>query len=109
MNTPHEPCPDPFCMDCRCAALEGENERLMEMLQEWRNELRPFCEDGWIEGLSRRPMKDQLDWYEQAGDIFNERRLYKALGKENARSVLGIWRRFRFIAERLRAALEEAT
>jgi hypothetical protein len=33
------------------------------------------------------------EWYEE--NLFNESRLYKALGKEDARSVLGIWRRFK--------------
>lgn len=28
----HKPCPDPFCMDCRCAVLEAENTRLRELL-----------------------------------------------------------------------------
>ena len=37
--------------------------------------------------------EDRWAWYE--ANIFNETRLYKALGKEDARSVLGIWRRFK--------------
>lgn len=66
----------------------------------WREELWPFCEDGWIEGLRSELQSAQLDWYEE--HIFNEERLYKALGKEDARSVLGVWRRFRQLAESVR-------
>ncbi len=32
MTTKHEPCPDPLCMDCRCAALEAENTRLKDYI-----------------------------------------------------------------------------
>lgn len=89
----------------RIAELAEENERLIAMLKEWRNKMWPFCEDGWIEGLSGQPIDRQLDWFEGSGaNIFTEQRLYKALGKEDARSVLGIWRRFRLIAKHLRAA-----
>jgi len=45
-----------------------------------------------------------LDDYEK--DLFNETRLYGALGKDDARSVLGIWRRLREVCELL--AHEEA-
>ena len=34
-------------------------------------------------------------------DLFNETRLYGALGKDDARSVLGIWRRLRDVCELL--------
>jgi len=39
-------------------------------------------------------------------DLFNETRLYGALGKDDARSVLGVWRRLREVGELL--AHEEA-
>lgn len=40
------------------------------------------------------------EWYEKK--IFNETRLYEALGKEDARSVLSIWRRYKQTIELLR-------
>ena len=59
--------------------------------------LSPFCEkDGWIQGCSAA---ESWEWDEE--HIFNEARLYKALGKDDARSVLGVWRRFRDICELL--------
>jgi len=37
------------------------------------------------------------EWYEE--EIFNEERLYKALGKEDARTVLAIWDRYKKVVD----------
>ena len=66
----------------------------------WRQLLDPFCEDGWIEGLKSEPMKAQLEWYEK--EFMNEATLYPALGKDNARSVLRIWRDFKWMLANVR-------
>jgi len=58
---------------------------LIEILGIWV-ENRPFVEGS-------QTIADDHDWYEE--NIFNEARLYKALGKDDARSVLSIWGRFK--------------
>jgi len=58
---------------------------LIEILGIWV-ENRPFVEGSQTIG-------DDYNWYEE--NIFNEARLYKALGKDDARSVLSIWGRFK--------------
>jgi len=58
----------------------------------------PFADDtGSVMGCHSG--EESFDWYEQ--HIFNESRLYHALGKDEARSVLGVWRRFRQVCELL--------
>ncbi len=42
----------------------------------------------------------KVDWWEKK--IFNEEVLYEALGKEDARSVLAIWRRYKETVKVLR-------
>jgi len=42
----------------------------------------------------------KVDWWEH--QVFNECRLYTALGKEDARTVLLIWRRYKETIELLR-------
>lgn len=40
-------------------------------------------------------------WVWEEENVFNENRLYEALGKDDARTVLSIWRRFKEICELL--------
>lgn len=47
----------------------------------------------------------EADWYEET--IFNEERLYESLGKEDARTVLYIWGRYRKAVEVLATAQED--
>ncbi len=47
-----------------------------------------------------RPGSPKVDWWEKK--IFNEEVLYEALGKEDARSVLAIWRRYKETVKVLR-------
>ena len=61
--------------------------------QQLMSELLGVIEDGWFANTSGWP---GVDWYEE--QIFNESRLYSKLGKEDARTVLGIWRRFKAVA-----------
>ena len=65
---------------------------LIEILGIWV-ENRPFVQGS-------QTIVDDHDWYEE--NIFNESRLYKALGKDNARSVLNIWREFKEICHLVR-------
>jgi hypothetical protein len=70
--------------------------------QQLMDELLEAVEDGWFEGTGGWP---DAHWYEET--IFNEDRLYDALGKDQARTVLGIWRRFKAVvavAHKLRNA-----
>lgn len=76
-------------------------ERILQVSLDNRGDLsatlidltRPFSDHYKIGGISC------WDWYEE--NIFNESRLYKSLGKDDARSVLGIFRRFREVCELL--------
>ena len=51
----------------------------------------------WVENrpfvMGSQTIADDHDWYEE--NIFNEGGLYKALGKDHARSVLNMWREFK--------------
>ncbi len=77
-----------------------ETEQTTE--QQLMEELLGVIEDGWFANTSGWP---DVAWYEE--NIFNETRLYSKLGKDDARTVLGIWRRFKAavaVANKLRAA-----
>ena len=64
-----------------------------------RELLFPFADNkGWVYGESN--WEKSVEWEEK--EIFNETRLYKALGKEDARSILGIWRRFHSVCDIIR-------
>ena len=54
-------------------------------------------------GYGRNSRKPWWQWYEE--ELFNETRLYKALGKDDARSVLAIWEHFK----RIMMAVEQAS
>ncbi|HEB36022.1 hypothetical protein LCGC14_0669480 [marine sediment metagenome] len=56
-------------------------------------ENRPFVQGS-------QTIADDHDWYEK--NIFNESRLYKALGKDHARTVLHIWEEFKEICHLVR-------
>ncbi len=47
-----------------------------------------------------RPGSPKVDWWEK--QVFNEKVLYEALGKEDARSVLVIWQRYKETIQILR-------
>lgn len=49
----------------------------------------------WVHGEPTR--EDCWKWYEE--EIFNESRLYKALGKDEARTVLNIFQRFKELCQ----------
>jgi hypothetical protein len=68
------------------------DERIMLFL----NEL-SFTNKGIFDGSQGSP---KVDWWEK--QIFNEDRLYTALGKEDARSVLSIWQRYKETIQVLR-------
>ncbi len=53
---------------------------------------------GIFDGSQGSPKED---WWEK--QVFNESRLYEALGKEDARTVLTIWRRYKETIKLLRA------
>lgn len=72
----------------RAEAAEAEHDRVRKAIDVFSKEML----------FGGRP---DLEWYEDK--IFNEERLYEDLGKEDARSVLGIWRRFRAVVEAVRA------
>ena len=62
----------------------------------------PFADNkSWVYGKGNS--KDSWEWEED--HLFNEARLYQVLGKDDARSILGIWRRFREICELLMIVL----
>jgi len=65
---------------------------IIEILGAW-GENRPFVQGS-------QTIADDYDWYEE--NIFNESRLYKSLGKDDARSVLNIWREFKEICHLVR-------
>lgn len=68
-----------------------------------RDMVSPFAgKEGWVYGC--RDGDASFRWEEE--HIFNESRLYEALGKDDARSVLGVWNRFRRVCE-LIAVVEE--
>lgn len=71
-----------------------ESDSTVEAL---RKIVRPFADAD--EKIDNKPA---CEWYEEV--IFNEQRLYNDLGKDDARSVLGIWRRFREACELLKEA-----
>lgn len=52
----------------------------------------------WVEG--ERTVEDCWKWEEE--EIFNESRLYEALGKDDARTVLGVWRKFKKVCQLVR-------
>ena len=52
----------------------------------------------WVQYEST--IADCWDWYEK--NIFNESRLYKAFGKDDARTVLSIWNDFKEICHVVR-------
>lgn len=58
----------------------------------------------WVENCpfvqGSQTIADDHDWYEE--NILNEVRLYKALGKDDARSVLHIWADFKEICHLVR-------
>ena len=64
------------------------------LLDQVKQILGRFAEEGTIIAG-----EDRWLWYEAR--IFNETRLYKALGKDDARAVLGIWRRFKEVCQLL--------
>lgn len=68
-----------------------ENITLSTLL---KHTIEPF---GDPRGGSMGSTDETWDWYEES--IFNEERLYKALGKDRGRTVLGIWNRFREVCE----------
>lgn len=75
-----------------------------DTLEALRELVRPFADkEGWIQG--RRSDEESWEWEEE--HIFNEARLYEALGKDDARSVLGVWRRFRTVCELLALGAKE--
>jgi len=58
----------------------------------------PFADGlSWVYGCSS--FEESHQWYEER--IFNESRLYEALGKDDGRSILGIWNRFHAVCELL--------
>ena len=63
---------------------------LEEILGVFGNEKRAFV-------MSSKSREEDWEWYED--QIFNEARLYEALGKEDARTVLGIFRQFKEVAD----------
>lgn len=70
--------------------------------QQLMDELLEVIENFWLTDTSGAPGHE---WYKE--QIFNESRLYSKLGKEDARTVLGIWRRFKAVvavAHKLRNA-----
>lgn len=72
-------------------------------VQALRDMVSPFGDkEGWIHGCPDRDAS--FRWDEE--HIFNETRLYKALGKDDARSVLGVWNRFRRVCELIAVAEE---
>ncbi|KKL64359.1 hypothetical protein LCGC14_2165790 [marine sediment metagenome] len=79
--------------DATIATLRREAKRLWGILNP---------HGGMFSGESGSP---EADWYEET--IFNEERLYKSLGKEDARTVLYIWDRYRKAVEALATAQEE--
>ncbi len=75
-------------------ALPKEVDSTMEALKRIAS---PFADEG------QSLIAGEKMWAGYEDTIFNETRLYKALDKDEARSVLGIWRRFREMCELLSA------
>lgn len=68
-----------------------------DTLSALRKILSPFADElGWVHG---RNVEESWAWEEQR--TFNESVLYQALGKDNTRLVLGVWRRLREVCELL--------
>lgn len=75
-----------------------------DTLEALRELVSPFAERrGWVYGCQSG--EESWEWYVEC--IFNEARLYAALGKDDARSVLGVWRRFRAVCELLALGARE--
>lgn len=81
-------------------ALVNSNDTLEAL----RKIVTPFADNrGWVYG--EKGPAESWEWSEE--HIFNESRLYSALGKDDARSVLGVWRRFREICELITLSKEQ--
>ncbi len=63
-----------------------KNEKIIDVFLSELSEINK----GIFDGTQGSP---KVKWWEE--EIFNEEVLYEALGKENARSVLAIWERYK--------------
>ncbi len=86
----------------KCLRLERVVEALIEYgstIEALKELARPFADE---EISYRRTNNETWQGYEE--DIFNEGRLYNALGKDDARSVINIFEKFRSMCDLIQRA-----
>jgi len=96
-----------YQLDERIIRLEDIVKALVNSnntLEALRKIVSPFADNkGWVYG--KKNPTESWEWEEEY--IFNESRLYPTLGKDDARSVLGVWRRFKAVCELITLSKEQ--